>query len=55
MSAREAGLLAGEASVKRLLLTHYCAGAIPSELVASARLAFTGRVDVADDGFRVDL
>ncbi len=55
MSAREAGRLAAQASAERLLLTHYSDSAVSSELIASARLAFAGPVDVADDGFRVEL
>ena len=55
MSAREAGFVAAEASADRLLLTHYSGRAVPSELVASARVAFTGPVDVVDDGYRVEL
>ena len=55
MSAREAGFVAAEASADRLLLTHYSGRAVPSELVASARVAFPGPVDVVDDGYRVEL
>ena len=55
MSAREAGRLAAQASAQRLLLTHYSGNAVPSEMIASARLAFTGTVELADDGFRVEL
>ena len=55
MSAREAGRLAAEARAGRLLLTHYSATAVPGALIASARLAFDGPIDVVDDGFRLDL
>jgi ribonuclease BN (tRNA processing enzyme) len=55
MSAREAGRTAAQAPVERLLLTHYSATAVASELIASARLSFTGPVDVVDDGYYVEL
>jgi ribonuclease BN (tRNA processing enzyme) len=53
MSAREAGKIAAQARVERLLLTHYSARAVPSELIASAGLTFTGPIDVVDDGYSV--
>lgn len=55
MSAREAGRLAAQASVGRLLLTHYSGNAVARELIASAQLAFTGPVHAVDDGLRLEL
>ena len=54
MSAREAGRTAAQANVERLLLTHYSATAVPSELIASAELTFEGPIDVVDDGYHVE-
>jgi len=50
MSADEAGELARRAEAKRLVLTHYGAGAEPSELSAAAARYFSGEITVADDG-----
>jgi ribonuclease BN (tRNA processing enzyme) len=55
MSAREAGATATQAAVERLLLTHYSATAVRSEQIARAAAAFTGPVDVVDDGYYVKL
>lgn len=54
MSAREAGAMAARAVAERLVITHYTEAASPEDLAARARLAFTGDVDVADDGYRIE-
>ena len=55
LSAREAGRLATNANVARLVLTHYPATADVVRLASDAREAFGGPVDVADDGYRLGL
>ncbi len=55
LSAREAGRLATIGNVARLVLTHYPATADVTALAGDARGAFTGAVDVADDGYRLAL
>ncbi len=52
MSALEAGTIAARAAVKRLVLTHYPAAASPAAIAGSARAAFDGAIEVADDGHR---
>lgn len=49
-SAEEAGAMAQAAGAHRLVLTHYGAANSPAELHAGARAAFSGAVDVAEDG-----
>ncbi|MBD5656038.1 MAG: MBL fold metallo-hydrolase, partial [Candidatus Eremiobacteraeota bacterium] len=50
VSAREAGLMASQAAVGRLVLTHYPHSADVVQLEASARAEYDGPVTVADDG-----
>ncbi len=50
LNAEEAGELSRRARAKRLVLTHYNAGAEPSELRAAAARYFRGEITVADDG-----
>jgi len=55
LSAREAGVMAKRANVRRLLLSHYPAAADVGTLETDARAAYAGRIDVVDDGFRIEL
>ncbi|MDQ6932824.1 MAG: MBL fold metallo-hydrolase [Candidatus Eremiobacteraeota bacterium] len=48
-SAREAALMAEEAHVGKLLLTHYGSESSPQHLVAEASRYFTAECDAADD------
>jgi ribonuclease BN (tRNA processing enzyme) len=50
LSAAEAGQLAARAGVQRLVLTHYSSAYSAQQLIAAAQGAFSGRVDIADDG-----
>jgi ribonuclease BN (tRNA processing enzyme) len=52
-SAHEAGAMAESAGVARLVLTHYPAYDSPGVLVAAAKRAFAGPVDIADDGMEI--
>ncbi len=56
-TAREAGRVAREANVKRLVMTHLSSrhDVDPSPLLEQARQEFKGQVDVAWDGFSVEL
>ncbi len=54
-SAREAGHMAAQACVGRLLLSHYPASADPAALAALARANYDGPVTVVDDGFQLSL
>jgi ribonuclease BN (tRNA processing enzyme) len=48
-SAREAGVMAKEAGVDRLIITHYPAEFAAGDLVDEARATFEGEIAVADD------
>jgi len=56
-SGREAGRVAHEARVRRLVLTHVSSryDVDPSKLLAEAREEFRGQAEVAYDGFAVEL
>jgi len=54
-SAREAAEMAAHAEVARLVLTHYPATIVPAELASQARLRFDGPIDIADDGYILNL
>lgn len=56
-TAREAGRVAREAGVRRLILTHLSSrhDTEPGRLASQAREEFKGTVDVAWDGFTLDL
>jgi ribonuclease Z len=56
-TAREAGRVAREAQVKRLILTHLSSrhDVDPAPLLTQAREEFTGRVDVAHDGLTLEI
>lgn len=49
-SAQEAALMAQQAGVERLVLTHYPARYAAESLVEAAQTRFGGRVEAADDG-----
>lgn len=51
----EAGLMARDAGVRRLLLTHYGSETSAGEMIAEAGAAFAGEISVADDGERLVL
>lgn len=55
MTAREAGELAAEAGVERLMLTHLWPGLDPSASIAAAKQSFGGEVMAAADNIRVEL
>jgi ribonuclease BN (tRNA processing enzyme) len=48
-SAREAGRMAREAGVERLVITHYSAENAAADLESRARTEFSGKISVADD------
>lgn len=56
-TAREAGRVAREAGVKRLILTHLSSrhDVDPSKLLAQAREEFSGPIEVARDGLTVEI
>jgi ribonuclease Z len=56
-TAREAGRVAREARVKRLILTHLSSrhDVDPSRLLVQAREEFSGPVEVATDGMTLEL
>ncbi|HZT11922.1 MAG TPA: MBL fold metallo-hydrolase [Candidatus Baltobacteraceae bacterium] len=54
-NAREAGVMARDAGVKQLLLTHYGDGIDIGELVSAARTAFDGPVTAAQDGLLLEV
>jgi ribonuclease Z len=56
-TGREAGRIAREAAVKRLVLTHFSSrhDVDPRPLVEQARQEYAGQVDAAFDGFSVEL
>ncbi len=56
-TAREAGRVAREAKVKRLILTHLSSrhDVDPSRLLVQAREEFSGQVEIANDGLTVEL
>lgn len=56
-TAREAGRIARTANAKRLILTHLSSrhDVDPSPLATQAREEFKGRVDVAHDGFTLEI
>jgi len=54
-SAREAAEMAAHAEVERLVLTHYPATLAPAELAAQARRVFNGPIDIADDGYTLQV
>ena len=54
-SAHEAGEMAEQARVGRLVLTHYPARYSTSALIAAARERFSGQVTAADDGVEIPL
>ena len=49
-SALEAGGMAARAQAERLVLTHYAVSVTPAAIARAAAAAYTGRIDVADDG-----
>ena len=49
VSAREAGQMAQDASVKQLVITHYSAERTADDLEAQARKGFSGPISVTDD------
>lgn len=49
LSAAEAGQLAERAAVRRLALTHYPVGVTRDELLADARVSYSGDLSVVDD------
>jgi ribonuclease BN (tRNA processing enzyme) len=55
MSAAEAGLIAHNASVERLVLTHYPTETTPAELHSEAESRFDGPIAVADDLDRLEI
>ena len=55
MSAAEAGQIAHDACVERLVLTHYPAETTPDELYAEAESTYSGPIAVADDLDRLEL
>jgi ribonuclease BN (tRNA processing enzyme) len=55
LTPREAGALARDARVGRLVLTHYGAQTTESELLAEAGEAFDGEIVVADDQLQLAL
>ncbi|HMD01847.1 MAG TPA: hypothetical protein VKG44_02665, partial [Candidatus Baltobacteraceae bacterium] len=55
ISAAEAGTLAREADVRRLVLTHYPMETNAAELFGEATRNFSGAITVADDLDRLDL
>jgi ribonuclease BN (tRNA processing enzyme) len=48
-SSKEAGQMAADAGVKRLILTHYSQDATSTDLEAGARTIYKGDISVADD------
>jgi ribonuclease BN (tRNA processing enzyme) len=54
-SAREAGAMARDGRVKRLVLTHYGVEAGANELTDEARAVFGGEIVVADDNTRLSV
>lgn len=56
-TAREAGKVASDAKVKRLVLTHFSArhDMEPEPLVAQAKASFSGPVDAARDGYSFEV
>ncbi len=55
LSSREAGLLATQAGAKALLLSHYPASAVPTDMATAAAATYGGPIRVVDDADRVDL
>lgn len=55
MTPGEAGKIAAEAGVERLVLTHISDEFDPERAVAAARAAYDGQVEVASEGLTVDL
>ena len=55
MSPEEAGLLAEQAGVRALLLSHFYSDVNPSQAVAMAAKHFGGQVWAAKDGMEIDL
>jgi ribonuclease BN (tRNA processing enzyme) len=51
MTAEQAGELAAEAAVHRLVLTHLLPGAPRAQLLAAAARAYRGPIDVADEAY----
>lgn len=49
-SAGQAGEMAAEAGVKRLIMIHYDASIEPEELIREAAASFCGRIELARDG-----
>lgn len=49
-SAAQAGEMAAEAGVKRLILIHYDASIAPDKLINEAAASFNGRIELARDG-----
>jgi ribonuclease BN (tRNA processing enzyme) len=54
-SAADAGRLAAEAGVRRLVLTHLMPATDPGEALAAARASCSGPVDVARPGLTIEL
>jgi ribonuclease BN (tRNA processing enzyme) len=55
MTAGQAGALAQRAKVSRLLLTHTIAGTAERELIEGATAAFSGPVELAHEGYALEL
>jgi ribonuclease BN (tRNA processing enzyme) len=55
LSSREAGLLATQAGVKALFLSHYPASANPKDMARAAAATYGGPIRVVDDADRIDL
>lgn len=53
LSAREAGMMARDAGVRRLVLTHYGSETNDAELISEARATFDGEITVADDHLKL--
>jgi ribonuclease BN (tRNA processing enzyme) len=55
LNGRQAGEIASRAGARRLLVTHLAPGTDRAQTQAQAELAFAGHVDVATDGFSLDI
>ncbi len=54
-SAHQAAAQAARAGVGRLALTHLWPGTDPSTAIVAARMAYGGRIDIAQSGLRLDV
>lgn len=55
LSAREAGMMARDADVRRLVLTHYGSETNDAELISEARATFGGEITIADDHLKLTI